>query len=795
MARLDDLCRTPHGHARARALQPSGDLDDVRRLQALTAEARGLGQLKPNFNVGHVEDLDASITLAARRGQLPSAELIAVGAVLRTVRQTRNHLAPLTRDLPLLAGIAQRVSDFGPLLGQIEATFDERGEIRNTASPALPALRITTRRAHDRVLAHTQRVLNRALADGIAQEAIVTERDGRYVIPIKAKSRGQLRGVVHDVSSSGATVFVEPLAVVEEGNAWREARLEEQREVERVLRALSNAVGEQAGPIAVALRALGEIDLALAKAALGAEMDAPLPAASTSDPTNTSTLDWIVEAPAELRLQSARHPLLSGEVVPISLALGDEQRGLLITGPNTGGKTVAIKTAGLLALMALAGLPIPAEPGTQIPVYADVFADIGDEQSIEQSLSTFSSHMTNVIRILEQAGAQSLVLMDELGAGTDPTEGAALGRAILLQLMRLDATVIATTHHGELKLFAHATPGLRNASVEFNAETLSPTYHLAIGLPGRSNAIAIAERLGMPGAVLSDARASVAPDEAQMETLLAEIQAERSAAGDVRRAEEFAREEAESIREQLQRRREAFESERETILDRTQQAMEQELTRLRKAMRAAEKDLAQQRRESIGAAQQQLDAAAEQLEDVRRERLRMRRARQTGPKPDPASIKPGDVLFIEGVDQPGEALTAVEADGCLDVQLGALRTRVRAVQIVRLSHSPAGPAGLGNRTPGSASRAVHYDLAPTDPGSRIEVRGHTLDEAMPVVEQFLDQAFRAGQQRLEIVHGKGTGVLRDAVRRRLRDHPLVTRFEPAVRQEGGEGVTIVYMAV
>ena len=306
--------------------------------------------------------------------------------------------------------------------------------------------------------------------------------------------------------------------------------------------------------------ALGEIDLALAKAALGAEMDAPLPAASTSDPTNTSTLDWIVEAPAELRLQSARHPLLSGEVVPISLALGDEQRGLLITGPNTGGKTVAIKTAGLLALMALAGLPIPAEPGTQIPVYADVFADIGDEQSIEQSLSTFSSHMTNVIRILEQAGAQSLVLMDELGAGTDPTEGAALGRAILLQLMRLDATVIATTHHGELKLFAHATPGLRNASVEFNAETLSPTYHLAIGLPGRSNAIAIAERLGMPGAVLSDARASVAPDEAQMETLLAEIQAERSAAGDVRRAEEFAREEAESIREQLQRRREAFES-------------------------------------------------------------------------------------------------------------------------------------------------------------------------------------------------------------------------------------------
>ena len=749
-----------------------------------------LRRLKPDFGLGAITDVSALGEAAAQGAQLAPADLLTMAGFLQAARRTRAQLVPLGRELPQLSQIARHIGEFAPLIAAIEGAIDARGEVLDGASPELSALRAASRVAHDRLLERVQRILDRAVAQGIAQEAIVTERDGRYVIPIKAESRGHLRSVVHDVSSSGATVFVEPLAAVELGNAWREARLAEQREVERILRRLSALVGAEAGAIKSALGAVGEIDFAMAKAELGVELQAGLPSANDA-------LAWVVEAPGELRLQSARHPLLRGEVVPISVVAGGRQHGVLITGPNTGGKTVALKTVGLLALMAQAGLPLPAEPGTQVPAYQGIYADIGDEQSIEQSLSTFSSHMTNIIRILGNAGPQSLVLLDELGAGTDPTEGAALGRAILTHLLDLDATVVATTHHGELKLFAHATEGVVNASVEFDAETLAPTYRLAMGLPGRSNAIAIARWLGMPENVLDDALARYSPQETDMESLLASLQREQAAASEARRAEEFARGEAEEIRAGLRRRREEAEGEREALLARTELEMEQHLAAVRQALRAAEKRIAKGDKESAVSARAEMQAAERRLAEVRRARAGMQRRgsaqrrgsdHRRGSPAAPRAIEAGDVLYLEGVEQPGQALSAVDEDGYLDVQLGALRTRVHSAQVEGV--------GRGDGERHEQSRGwVQYDVEPAEATSRIELRGQTVEEALPAVEQFLDQAYRAGLQRLEVVHGKGTGTLRQVVRERLRRHPLVTKYEEAAPREGGAGVTIVHMAV
>ena len=654
------------------------------------------------------------------------------------------------------------------------------------------------RSVQDRLERQLERTLRHAVSEGVAQESLITERDGRYVIPIKAELRGSMPSVVHDVSASGATLFVEPLAVVEMGNRLREARREEQREVERILRALCGSIGAETGAIRAALRCLSQIDLAQAKARLGAELDAPLP-------SEEDHLGWIGGENADLILHVARHPLLSGEVVPISTALTADARCVLITGPNTGGKTVALKTVGLLCLMAQAGLPIPAETGTRLPVFSDVFADIGDEQSIEQSLSTFSAHMTNIVRIIESAGPGTLVLLDELGAGTDPAEGASLARSLLQELLDLDSMVVATTHHGELKVFAHATEGIVNASAEFDAESLQPTFRLLMGTPGRSNALAIAQRLGMPERVLARARDEAPAETASMEHLLGELQRERDVLADESRAERFAREEAEEIRKSLAERRDAIELEREAILGRAEREMEDELAAFRREMRSAKKELERQRQRSREEADSPTEQRAEQRADSGRERLqrvRSRRssrrrsaARQPVVELDPAALEAGDFVYLRGLPEPGEVLGPVESDA-VDVQLGAFRTRVRVEQIERRAPTPtaaAAPrserqlAGMG----ATASRRATGVRPPDDPGSKIDLRGRVTDEALPMVDAFLDVAYRAGQRRLEVVHGKGTGALRRAVRELLRGHPLVTTFSSAEAKQGGDGVTIV----
>ena len=779
--RLAAHCQTPAGARSALDLEPSNDLDEIRARLAATAEARALARLKPNFSIGAIPDIADRLLALSRGALLPAHDITDVASVLRSARRVRNQLSPLAREIPALARIAARIDDFSPLIAAVDRCIDERGEVPDQASPELAELRNRARTLQSRLETSLNAVLRRAVADGIAQEPILTERAGRLVIPLKAESRSALPCVVHDVSASGATVFVEPLSVVELGNRLREARLREAREVERILRRLCAQLGAQSGATRAAIERLAALDLAQAKARLGADLDAPLPA-------ERDDLRWLAQGPdAETHLLSARHPLLSGDVTPINAAIARDRRCVLITGPNTGGKTVALKTIGLLSLMAQAGLPVPLEQGSRLAVFSDVFADIGDEQSIEQSLSTFSAHMTNIIRILAAAGPDSLVLLDELGAGTDPAEGAALARALLEQLLQLDAAVVATTHHGELKLFAHQADGVVNASTEFNADTLQPTYKLLMGTPGRSNAFAIAQRLGMPPEILQRARRARQDDPASSETiegLLAELQRERDALQNERAAEQAAVREAEQIRADLAARRDAIEDERQSLLARAERQIEEDLAGVRRSVRSAERDLRKAAKRQTGAstadAETHVDAVRDRLEDVRRRRRGRRNRKPRTEAVDHAALAKGDIVYLAGLSEPGSILAPLER-GSIQVQVGSLRMHVRPEQIERLA--PARPPAEGDRG--------RVPPPPPDPGPQTDVRGNTADDALPIVERFLDDAYRAGRTRLTIVHGYGTGALRRAVRAMLRQHPLVSALEAAPPREGGDGATIV----
>jgi DNA mismatch repair protein MutS2 len=742
--------------------------------------------LKPNLGIAAASDIRPSIQKAALGGVLEPQELLAVQETVAAARLLRGNLTRLSAQLPLLAELAKSMEDLGDLIAEIGACISKRGEVLDSASPALGPIRNQVRALHDRLTHRLQEILANAVGRGIAQEPLITLRAGRYVIPIKADFRGQLRGIVHDVSASGATAFVEPLAVVELANAWREAQLEEEREVERILRRLSALVGEDQQELAQNVAVLAEIDLQNAKVRLGEQMAAEeLPYEGPDQP-------WIVRGPAELSLFDARHPLLTHNPVPISIRAGGAFRVLLITGPNTGGKTVALKTAGLLTLMAQAGLPIPAARGTRIPIFANVYADIGDEQSIEQSLSTFSSHMRNIIGILQEANENSLVLLDELGAGTDPIEGSALARAIVEHLLERKASTIATTHHGELKAFAQSTPGISNASVEFDPETLAPTYHLVIGLPGRSNALAIARRLGMPDTIVARAREEISPEQLQIEHLLTQIQQERDELQESGRRERAAAREAEEIRQQLSQRLETIDQERELLLEETRAGVEEELRearlKLRSAIRAIEQD--ERERADLAAATQAMTAVEEGAKRVERRSPRRRHTRQAARATGiaPGDVLAGDRIWVRGLAQAGEAIAQPDERDEVDVQLGSLRTRVRVEQIERVERPAGRPRITVTLEPRPGATALRVD-------DQIEVRGQRVDEALPRVEEYLEHAFEAGMPSVRIVHGKGTGTLRRVVREQLATSPIVSSFETAEPASGGEGVTVVHLAV
>jgi len=771
IARLVDEAGFSASKDLARELTPSPHPAEARRRLDYTTEARRLLDLRPDTGVRGARDIRPQVAAAMREATLSPENLLDVLATARSSAYLGRLMRRLDEGLPLLGALARDLPERPQLEARIGDSIGEDGNVLDSASPALRRIRSELRTAQQRLQDRLGTLVNEFR--GALQEGLITQRSGRYVLPVRAEARSQVRGIVHDQSSSGATLFVEPLVIVEMNNRIRELEAEERHEVERILRELSELVATDAPYLTLAVELLAEFDLHLAKARYASLIRAGVPKI-TEDGT--------------LRLRQARHPLLTGKVIPLDFWLTRETWMVVITGPNTGGKTVALKTVGLLCLMAQAGMHIPAEDGSELPVYENIFADIGDEQSIEQSLSTFSSHLSRIVEILREATPHSLVLLDELGAGTDPTEGSALARAILTHLLEGHIATVATTHYSELKVFAHDRPGVTNASVEFNVETLSPTYHLSIGLPGRSNALAIAARLGLSEDIIQRAREYVGSAGVEMENLLEGLQAERATAADERFRLSMERAEAEYQRREAERQREETAAERVRILNdaraqarREIESVQAELARLRK--QARNPNLSEERLASLRERARRLDErAAPTRTPARKPAAAPENEREEG------ALAVGDTVYVRSMGQRGELLSAPDAKGEAEVQVGSLKLRVNVGDLDRLSKRQA----RSNETP---PRIETPTRSPEEaPELQLDLRGWRVEDALEEVEAYLDNAALAGLSFVRLLHGKGTGALRQAIRQQLTRNPLVKSFASAAPNDGGDGVTIVTLA-
>ena len=751
------------GMEKARHLEPSTLFPEIEERLEITTEAVALIDARPQTSVGGARDVRSQIEAAQRGAILIPRDLLDIRSTLISARSLQKVLERLDRQFPRLADIAGRIAPCSDLIDAIGRCLDERGEVRDEASNKLARIRHDLEVAQGRLMDKLQRIISDSRNSQYLQEALVTRREGRYVIPLKADFKGRIPGVVHDRSASGATIFIEPLSTVDLNNAWRELQIEEEQEVQRILAELTAQVAAQGPQIAHTVDALADLDLAFAKAKYAQTLEAN-PPELTPRPAST------------LRYLQARHPLLDPEtVVPIDVELTDDVQVLVITGPNTGGKTVTLKTVGLLTLMAQAGLHIPVAPGSALTPFAAVYADIGDEQSIEQSLSTYSSHLTNILSFIDQADHEALVLLDELGAGTDPAEGSALARALLETFRDRGATTLVATHYPELKAYAQVTPGVRNASVDFDTETLQPTYHLSIGLPGRSNAFAIASRLGMSDEILREAESMVKREDRQTEDMLEDLHQLRLQAVRSRDAalavQSKAREQAEELEERLAQ----IEEERIEVLREARSEFEADLETLRQQMR----DLRRRIEESA--------ASTEEMAQVEREVKALEEAVPEAPEPPappPPTAEPparpieaGDVVYVLSLGAEGEVLSLDEGEA--EVQVGPARTWV-PLNRLELRGAPEPEPERSHTT---------YETPSVEP--RIDLRGAVVEEALTELDRYLDAASLSNLPQTRIVHGKGTGALRRAVREFLSNHPLVKSYRAGEPREGGQGVTIV----
>ena len=751
----------------AESLEPSSDPVIVARGLDETDQTRAFLEERPGVGIGGAHDIGPAIERAARGGRLEPAQFLEIADTLDATSRLASLIADERR--PLLRGLGQDLHALPALRSTLARSFDPVGELLDTASPRLGGLRAAVRVAYDRLRRRLDALVGAELGNAL-QEPIVTLRNGRYVVPVKAEARARVKGIVHDASGSGQTLFIEPLVVVELGNAWREAQVAEAEEIARILDELSAFVAANATDLRETLGALARFDFWAAKSGLSSEMSA----------MRAETVERF-----EVELLSARHPGLTGRIVPIDIRLGDGYTALVVTGPNTGGKTVTLRTLGLLSLMHQSGLHVPAAPGSRLPIWRDIFADIGDEQSIAQSLSTFSGHLRSIIRIVEAAGPGTLVLLDELGAGTDPTEGSALAQALLDHFIRAGALVAATTHYAELKAYAHTTTGVRNAAVEFDLDTLSPTYRLTIGLPGGSQAFAIAERLGLDGTIVADARSRLTESQQTFEATLASIRTTEGETSDAlvraRDAELRALEQlhvAEEERRRARRERDevvlAARVEAEQIVEdlRTEvstarQALEREtltVTAIDEAVSRAEADLKQLPAGEAGAAPEPVVPRTWRLGE---------RARSTSG---------GWEGRIAALERGGKRAT---------LEAGGMRVTVDVDDLV-LAASGDGNAGRDTDSAGQGSSTSELRLERSrSVASSLDLRGARVEEALEALDRYLDDAGLAGLNKVMIIHGLGTGALRDAVRAEASGHPLVRSMRPGERGEGGDGATIV----
>jgi DNA mismatch repair protein MutS2 len=790
LERLKGFCDFSASMELARSLEPTDSVDLAQARLAETSEARKLFSTNDNIGIGGAHDIRAAVDLAARGGVLDPQQLLDVKATLISSRELKKSLERKTMEYPRLAQIAAGLPESYGIVDAISRVLSERGEVLDSASPKLGTLRREIRIAHDRLMSRLQRYLTES--SNKLQEPIITQRDGRYVIPLRAEFKGQIKAIIHDQSSSGATLFVEPLPIVELNNQVRELQLQERDEERRILYELSVQIGDHREELIYGVENLAMLDLIFAKAKYAEELRATAPILHQveSKKQKHDAQSPAAHRPASIKLMGARHPLLDPQtVVPIDVDPKAGTRAIVITGPNTGGKTVSLKTAGLLVLMAQSGLHVPAQSGSELPCFQAVYADIGDEQSIEQSLSTFSGHITNIIRILKQIDQRSLVIFDELGAGTDPQEGAALARAILSFLLETGCTTLVATHYPELKTFAHSTEGVVNASLEFDIKTLRPTYHLTIGLPGRSNALLIAQRLGLPQTIIETAKGEINPDDLRADKLLDDIRKERNRTSRERQKLEKARERLEGQTKELEKRLEKIEDERREVLAKARAEGELEVAVLKRNIDSLKSQLKK--------AKQPLDAIKtieEKIEEVEQKiEAPVERKITQSPISNLQSLRLGERVTVSTLNAEG-VITAL-GDSDAEVQIGSLRVRARLADLVRKGREEERPEEKTEEKKQLVESSGGAALSGTkSPGIELNLRGKLVEDGLEELDRYLERAYSSGLLFVRIVHGKGTGKLREAVRNALKSSPYVASFEEPKDNEGGAGVTVARMA-
>ena len=754
----------------ALTLTPSFDPCEVERLQRETVEGRLLLDELGDPGLHADDDASAAVGRAALEGLLTGAELLAVVDSLEVQSNARSAVRRAGRAvragmLPRLTALAAEIPDLQELERQIGLRIDRNGEVADNATPALRAIRRRQSEAYERVTRALDRIIQSSAAQESLQDQVVSVRGERLVIQIKSEMRSRIPGIVHDASNTGATLFVEPFATAELCNAWRELALEEQREVTRVLRDLSTLVGTLADDIRRGARHTADIDFILARSRMATAIGGCTALQRRGGPaTGNESM--------EMRLLNVRHPLLGKTAVPISVSLGPDWSVLVVTGPNTGGKTVAMKTVGLAAAMHQSGLQVSADEGSVLPVFDGIYADVGDQQSIERSVSTFSSHMRRVIAILAEATPASLVLLDEIGASTDPEEGSALAKAILGNLASRVVPTVATTHHRSVAAFAEATTGMRNASVELDPSKLQPTYHLTIGVPGRSYAMSVAAGMGLPQEIMDEALSLLEPQHLRFEDWLNELQGERQQLQASLQEAEQARAQAEDLRLRLDEQLDYLLSHREEMLDAARRKMLSEFDEARRSLRRAEATL------SWGTSPPGLQEAKEQVSEAR-QALDL-----SPPSPrEPSPIAAGDLVQVKGLNLKGTVLSLPEQSDEAEVNIGNVKLRIGLSRLTPIEQGPE-----------DQPAEVHVTTSPSLSAMEVDLRGARAEEALERLEDFLDKAVRDGLSSVRIIHGRGTGVLRQVVRERLQKHPLARSFEAEAPERGRDGATVVELA-
>ncbi len=773
LSQLEACAVTEMGKQAAGTCAPADRLDDVTHRLRVTDEAYKVERIRGGLPFAGISDNRAAIKRALIGAMLAPAELVSVAATIDGSRRLRRLLSEFheDHDCPHLAHLASLLSDHRALSEAIRGALDEQGYVLDQASVELTRIRHEMRVAESRVREKLEQMIRSSTMQKMLQEVLITIRNERFVLPVKADYRAAVNGIIHDQSASGATLFIEPEAVVQLNNKVKELKLREEREIEIILYRLSGLVATQASDLELDTDVLGQLDFAFACAKLAKRHAASLP---------------LMNDRGYVRIRKGRHPLLdAARVVPLDIRLGDEYRGIVITGPNTGGKTVALKTVGLLSLMAMCGLFVPAEDGTELSVFHGIFADIGDEQSIEQNLSTFSAHMTNMIRILAGVRENSLVLLDEMGAGTDPTEGAALAVALLEELLRRNCLLIATTHYSSLKAYAQEKEGLVNASVEFDTVSLQPTYRLLLGVPGRSNALVIAERLGLPASILATAKRQLPEDELRVERMLASLEEQRLRL-------ERDQTEVEAWRRQLQQQQQEVDREQAQLRSERDQRVErakEEAKRIVHQTRAEAEHVIAQLRQRLHAGNG--DTKEHELIDARHRLKKLGDGLESeqleAPIERKADLQIGDEVKIVHLNQKGTVVELVN-DKEVFVQIGSMRSRVKRSSL----------QWLGSAKPSTTPRAA-VSLAPTlqrtnrSISLELDVRGFALDDAIMAVDQYLSEVVLAGFAQVTIIHGIGTGVLRKGIQQHLKNHRSVKSHRTGRYGEGDLGVTVVEM--